>query len=554
MAKKPLFLHHTRKKQHPTRVWSRMPPLASGTMPAMEPPNSLPAALQPLLQSHRYPGNVHQPVEVIETHISWVLLAGADAYKIKKPLQLPFLDFSTLALRQRYCDDELRLNQRFAPDIYLDVLPVRDTPKRGLQWGGSDSDGPVVEVAVHMRRFDETGRLDRVAARGALTAAHISDLAESVAAFHERAAINKEGFGSPAQVLAPAIDNFHELAQLLPPSSDIHGRLYALRNWTVAQHQSLAALMQARQQAGQVRECHGDLHLANMVLIDGRVRMFDCLEFNTELRWIDVANEIAFTYVDLLDHRQAGLANWFVDEVLSRSGDYEAARLLPFYAVYRAMVRAKVAAIRAGQQRPQQGRTASYDEALVCVAQAERLTAPQTSRLIITHGLAGCGKTYASNQLLQDSSNTDSDADHQTGARIVRLRSDVERRRLYGMQRNQRSGASINSGIYDASAHQRTYKHLQDTSRMLLRAGWSVIVDAAFLRRDERDDFHALADDCGAGFAILAPQADTDELRRRITARQAGGSDASEATLEVLDKQLQWIEPLCEDERPHVLP
>ena len=522
-------------------------------MPA---PNTFPAALQPLLQADRYPAAVSPPVELVETHISWVLLAGEHAYKIKKPLKLPFLDFSTLDLRKRYCDDELRLNRRFAPDIYLGVVPVRDVPGRGPQWGGSDADGPVIDYAVLMRRFDESGRLDRVSARGALTATHLSDLAETVAIFHQGAAMAHGDHGSPAQVLAPALDNFRDLAQLLPPALGAQHRLDALRSWTGQQHRALAALMAARQRAGRVRECHGDLHLANMVLIDGRVRLFDCLEFNDALRWIDVANEIAFTYVDLLDHGQAGLANWFVDELLSRSGDYEAAQLLPFYAVYRALVRAKVAAIRAVQQQqpakrqrqvPGPGRdAASFDEALVYIAQAEQLVAPHTPRLIITHGLAGCGKTFASNTLLQ--------SDDPAFARMLRLRSDVERRRLFGLRRNQRSGAAVDAGIYDAGAHRRTYTHLQDTARSLLHAGWSVIVDAAFLRRAERDTFHALADACNAGFAILAPQADVDELRRRITARQASGNDASEATLDVLDKQLRWMEPLGEDERAHVLP
>lgn len=524
-------------------------------MSAMPRPDTFPVSLQPLLQPHRFPGAVQAPIVLIETHISWVLLAGDRAYKIKKPVKLPFLDFSTLALRKHYCDEELRLNRRFAPDIYLGVVAIRDVPEFGLRIGGAA--GPVVEHAVQMRRFDESARLDRVSARGELGVALLSDLAETVAAFHAKAAVTKSRFGSPAQVLAPALDNFRDLAQLLPPGNDgtTHQRLAALRAWTEQQHQALAGLMASRQRAGRVRECHGDLHLANMVLIDGRVRLFDCLEFNDELRWIDVANEIAFTYVDLLDHGQAGLANWFVDELLSRSGDYEAARLLPFYAVYRALVRAKVAAIRAGQQHgagrqrqlPGPARDSEpHGEAMAYLAQAEQLVAPRTPRLIITHGLAGCGKTFASNALLQ--------GDDPACARMLRLRSDVERRRLFGLRRNQRSGSGVDAGIYDAGAHQRTYTHLQDTARMLLQAGWSVIVDAAFLQRAERNSFHALADHCGAGFAILAPQADVRELRRRITARQASGSDASEATLEVLDKQLQWIEPLGRDEHACVLP
>ncbi|MEO7937947.1 MAG: MMPL family transporter [Burkholderiaceae bacterium] len=500
------------------------------------PPRSdLPPRLQPLLQADRYPGTVAQ-VEVVETHISWILLAGDRAYKIKKPVQLPFLDFSTLALRKRYCDDELRLNQRFAPDLYLEVLELRDTGENGLQWGGSV--GPIVEFAVHMRRFDEAGRLDRVCQRGALTPSHVSDLADTLVAFHDTAAIAPAGgrFGSAQQVLAPALDNFNDLAQL-SMDGDTQQRLAALRVWTETQHQALAGLMQQRLADGRVRECHGDLHLANMVLIDGRVRLFDCLEFNEELRWIDVANEIAFTYIDLRAHGQSGSANWFVDEVFSRNGDYSAACVLPFYAVYRAMVRAKVDAVRAGQSND------GFDATLQWITQAEQLVAPQRRRLIITHGLAGCGKTVASNRLLQQDS----------GARTLRLRSDVERRRLFGLERTQRSGSAINSGIYDADAHQRVYTHLQDTARMLLAAGWSVVIDAAFLQRSERDAFRALAAECDADFAILAPHADVDELRRRITTRQALGTDASEATLDVLDKQLQWIEPLDAGERVHLL-
>jgi len=495
----------------------------------------LPQRLRPLLQPQRYPGSVRR-VDVVETHISWVLLAGDSAYKIKKPVRLPFLDFSTLELRQRFCQDELRLNRRFAPDLYLEVLALRDAPHKGLQWGGSD--GTILDYAVRMRRFDEAGRLDHVCQRGALTAEHISDLADTVAAFHRQAAVAPAAsrFGLPEQVLAPALDNFDDLGARMADSG-AEPPLAGLREWTVSQHHALTELMQARRADGMVRECHGDLHLANMVLIDNRVRMFDCLEFNEDLRWIDLANEIAFTYVDLLDHDQPGLANWFVDEMLSRSGDYACVRLLPYYAVYRAMVRAKVEAIRAGQSHHGMDKAAHY------LSQAQQLVAPRRSRLIITHGLAGCGKTVASNRILQQ--------DEQ--ARTLRLRSDVERRRLFGLHRNERTGADINTGIYDKDAHQRTYTHLQDTARMLLAAGWSVIVDAAFLNRGERDSFHALAKACDADFAILAPQANVDELRRRICARQAKGADASEATLEVLERQLQWIEPLDAGERARVI-
>jgi len=277
----------------------------------------LPPLIRALLEPQCYPDAV-KTVELVQTHISWVLLAGDFVYKIKKPLKLPFLDFSTLERRHICCQDELRLNRRFAPDLYLDVVGINNTPQ-DPRLGGA---GVPIEYAVRMRRFDEAGRLDRVCARGELTAAHLSDLANAVVAFHADtpALPPASRFGMPREVLAPALDNFHDLSRLLR-HEHVQGRLNALRAWTEAQFNHLSPLMEARKRARRVRECHGDLHLANLVLIDERVRMFDCIEFNEDLRCIDVASEIAFTYIDLLDHGQPGLANWFVDEVLSRNGD-----------------------------------------------------------------------------------------------------------------------------------------------------------------------------------------------------------------------------------------
>ena len=489
---------------------------------------SLPPLIRALLAPERYPPGVAQ-VELVQTHISWVLLAGDFAYKIKKPVTLPFLDFSTLAQRQRYCVDELRLNRRFAPDIYLEVVGIFNTPD-DPQWHG---EGMPIEYAVKMRRFDEAGRLDRVCARGELQPAHLSHLADSLTAFHDAAAAAppESRFGSASSIIGPARDNFCDLLRAFQNNA-VQTRLEALRVWTEAQFVQLAPLMVARKVAGRVRECHGDLHLANLVLIKQRVLMFDCLEFNEDLRWIDVANEMAFTYVDLLAHQQAGLANWFVNEVLSRSGDYQAARVLRFYAVYRALVLAKVAAIRAGQS------DGDNHEALAYIALSERLLAVPPLRLVITHGLSGCGKTMASDAVLQ----TDTDA------ATLRLRSDVERKRLFGLASAAHSGSGLDTGIYTADAHTRTYAHLRQLAASLLNAGWSVIVDAAFLKRAERESFRSLARVAGAAFGILAPLATPDALRQRIEARRALGRDASEATLEVLAQQMKSLQPLGQDE------
>ncbi len=485
---------------------------------------NLPILLRALLEPQRYPDTV-QRVALVETHISWVLLAGDFAYKIKKPLKLPFLDFSTLAQRHICCLDELRLNSRFAPDLYLGVVGIFNTSQDPHFVG----DGNPIEYAVKMRRFDEAARLDRVCARGELLPVHLSDLADTLVAFHDGAqtAPQASRFGSPSQIRATALDNFQALLRLLP-DADLQARLGVLQTWTEAQFERLTPLFEARKRDGRVRECHGDLHLANLVLIGQRVRMFDCIEFSEDLRWIDVASEIAFTYVDLLAHDRAGLADWFLDQVLSRSGDYEAALVLRFYSVYRALVRAMVAAIRINQTRD------GDSEAMAYVALAERLVAPPVVRLVITHGLSGCGKTKASDELLQ------SDA----AACTLRLRSDVERKRLFGRVSKDPRGAPPDTGIYAPSASVRTYAHLRELADTLLRAGWSVIVDAAFLKHADRASFRALAKEVGAPFSILAPQATPAQLRERIQARAVLGRDASDASLEVLAQQMHTIEPL----------
>lgn len=451
-------------------------------------------------------------VELVETHISWLLLAGDLAYKLKKPVVLPFLDYGSAERRHFFCNEELRLNRRFAPALYLDVVAVE----------GSG------EWAVRMRRFAEAGRLDHVCARGELSLGQLSELARVIVAFHESAASAPptSRFGEPAQVRAQTLENFEELQRLLPGELP---RLARLKAWTETEFERLRALLAARKGAGRIRECHGDLHLGNLVLIDGQVTPFDCIEFNEDFRWIDVASELAFTYVDLLDHRRPDLAAWLLNEWLACSGDYAAVPLMHFYTVYRALVRAKVAAIR---------RDAA--EAGQYLALADALMSPPRPRLTITFGLSGAGKTTASSALLL--------ADATAGT--LRLRSDIERKRLYGVAADAPSHSALAGGIYGPEANRQTYARLAELAGDLLADGWSVIVDAAFLQRCQRDIFHALADRSAADFSILACSAPPEELRRRISSRCG---DASEATLEVLARQLGEVEPLEAAEQAFVL-
>jgi aminoglycoside phosphotransferase family enzyme/predicted kinase len=492
----------------------------------MHPPP--PALIHALLEPKRYPHPAPR-VELVETHISWVLLAGDYAYKIKKPVTLPFLDFATLAQRHSYCEIELRLNRRFAPALYLDVVAISGTPE-DPRFGVA---GAAIEFAVKMRRFDETARLDRLCARGALTDEHLSELAQTLVSFQRVAAQAPPDsrFGNPDEILAPVLENFEELQALLP-EPPWQSRLAALSAWSRSEFKRLRPQFIARKTSGRVLECHGDLHLGNLALIDARVTLFDCIEFNEDFRWIDVASEIAFTFVDLLDHRLPGLACWFLNQWLSHSGDFEAVPLMRFYASYRALVRAKVAAIRSSQAETNMGEAHGY------VVLAKQLARPPRPRLIITHGLSGCGKTAASTRLLLGDAT----------ATTLRLRSDVERKRLFGLAPQDGSGSAVDGGIYQREADQLTYRHLLDLARKQLAAGWSSVIDAAFLRRADRAAFQALAVDAGAEFFILAPQATAAQLRERIIGRLKEGSDASEATLAVLDRQMAWIEQLDADE------
>lgn len=445
--------------------------------------------------------------KTIETHISRVLLTPGFAYKFKKPVVLPFLDYGSVDKRRACCEAELRLNRRYAPGLYLDVV---------------EADG---EPAVRMRRFAEADRLDHVCTRGELTAAQLSGLARTIAAFHAEAAVAtaESRFGTPEQVLAPAVENFDELDRLLPDQAPA---LAALRQWTGAEFERRRTTLAARKAGGFVRECHGDLHLGNLVLLDGKVTPFDAIEFNEDLRWIDVASEIAFTWIDLIDHGRPGLACWLLNEWLIWSGDFAALSVLRFYAVYRAVVRAKVAAL--------QGRAADATEYL---ALAGKLAVAPPRACTITFGLSGSGKTTASStRLLADAT-----------ASTIRVRSDVERKRLFGLAPDSDSGGAI----YTADATSRTYGRLLALARQALTDGWPVIVDAAFLRRTEREEFRSLAAALGVPFRILACEAPAGELRRRLLARQA---DASEATVEVLEAQLNWAEPLGADERKLAVP
>jgi len=498
---------------------------------------SLDRLIAALCQPARYAHPVGA-VELLQTHISCVLLAGDYAYKIKKPVNLGFLDFTTLAARRHYCEEELRINRRTAPGLYLEVVAIGGSVAEPAIGGA----GAAIEYALRMRRFAQDDLLDRMARQGRLLPQHIDALARDVAAFHAR--IGRAGadqaFGNPQHILAPALQNFEQLLALACDKVDI-ALLARLRDWTIHAHAALAPVFATRKRDGWVRECHGDLHLGNIALLEGAPTPFDGIEFNPAFRWIDVMGEVAFLAMDLFDHRLPRLAYRFLNTYLEITGDYAGLRVLRFYLVYRALVRAKVSALKAHQPgmaaKDRSETEHAYRRHLYL---SERLARPAHPAMLIMHGLSGSGKTTVSQFFLES-----------PGA--VRLRSDVERKRLYGIAAAEHSNSALDAGLYTPAASRRTYGRLADLARAVLDARYPVIVDAAFLRRAERDRFAQLARDANASFLIAACAASPATLRERVAARERDAEDASDAGVTVLQRQIATAEPLTADEIAHTM-
>ena len=474
-------------------------------------------------------------VRVIETHISYVILTGEFAYKIKKCVDLGFVDFTTLDKRKRYCDEELRLNSRLAPDIYLEVVPICETS--GVPRVGKG--GKVLEYAVRMREFAQEALADRAIIRGELTATHIDALAQQVAAFHASlpGCAGNDEYGGPEAILDNSEQNFSQM-RALPVAAAPRQLLDEVEAWSALEHERLRECFLQRKHEGKVRECHGDLHLGNIVLLTGP-RIFDCIEFNAQLRWIDVMNDIAFLVMDLRAAGRQDFAARFLNAYLEISGDYAGLRVLRYYLVYRAMVRAKVSLMRAQQLAGKAAASSSLQEQFCRYLALARTCIRDTRFVLITHGFSGSGKTTLSQALVE-----------LTGA--IRIRSDVERKRLHPDASAGRQQAAVASGLYSAEVTGQTYRHLLELARVVLESGHGVIVDATFLKAGPRDMFRAFAAHAGAPFAILDFSVGVETLRSRIGARLRQGQDASDADQAVLDHQLSTHEPLQQPERAFV--
>ena len=437
----------------------------------------------PLIDALREPDAYPHPctaIRLIETHISWVFLTGEYAYKLKKPLDFGFLDFTTLARREFYCREELRCNRRFAPDLYLDCVPVNRAADGRVRIGGS---GETIEWAVKMREFDVDEQADHVLERGELEAPLLRRFAARLTRIYAAAPAPRamaDEFGA-AHIAAPVTDNFRELERLRS-DPDERAALARIRTWSANRHALLRDVFDARARDGYVRECHGDLHLANLV-------------------------------------RRDDLAYAFLDAYLDASADYDGAALLRYYAVYRSLVRAKIAALRLEQCADPH----SAESLATHLAWADRATEARGVALVLMCGVSGSGKSWLAERLAP-------------ALPAIRLRSDVARDAL--------SPPAGESGArYSPAQRERVYTRLGDCARPILAGGDTVIVDATFADRATRARFAGLARAAGAACVVVYCTAARATLEERITRREREGRDPSEATVAVLQQQLAHFEP-----------
>ncbi|MBA3470864.1 MAG: AAA family ATPase [Herpetosiphonaceae bacterium] len=481
----------------------------------------LPAVIQALLQPDLYPHPVQPPFSVLQTHAAYVVLTGEYAYKVKKSVNLGFLDFSSLEKRRFFCHEELRLNARHAPDLYLAVVPIA-APNGAFQLGAGA--GEIVEYALQMRQFPQSALLSALFARGELTLEHMALLGRRVAAMHALAPTNAEiqAFGALSAIEQVIADNYRS------------GQAYIGRDQTQQQYDQTKAftdaLLQAhpdwfaqRQAAGMIRECHGDLHLNNVYYHAGEMHPFDCIEFNPAFRNIDVLYDVAFMLMDLDGRGRRDLAYQFLNSYLEQTADYWGAVLLPLYASMRAYVRAKVQSLLGDDPHlSPSDRSHIHQEAARYYQHAWDYTRRQDGRIIVMMGLSGSGKSTVGQHLAQ-----------QLGA--VHIRADALRKHLGGVPLAERGAADL----YTRAMSDRTYARLLELGIFLARHGQRVILDAKYDRRQRRQTVLEQAQAAGLPIQLVYCTAPQSILHQRLEQRQ---HDVSDATVEVLAGQV--FEPL----------
>ncbi|HBN77824.1 MAG TPA: aminoglycoside phosphotransferase [Planctomycetaceae bacterium] len=469
-----------------------------------------------------------EDLQLIETHSAWVILTGEYAYKIKRPVDLGFLDFSSLEKRKFFCEQEIVLNSRLTQDLYIKVVPIT----RCVDHYKFEGRGETVEWAVKMHQFPQSALFSHMINAGELSETQIDALSQKIAAFHRetKQAQNQDDYGGFKSISQAAVNNF-EVFEPNSTYSQWDAKVASLRQWTADSLKTSESVFKKRKRDGMVRECHGDLHLNNIIWRNLQVEIFDGIEFNPHLRWIDVINDLAFCLMDLEANERPDLANRLLNNYLENTGDYDGIQILRFYMVYRAMVRAKVNRIRLSQNHEDDVHSPSAQLCKKYLNLAAAFSQPFSPRLVIMHGLSASGKSSISQSLAEFS-----------GA--IRIRSDVERKRKSPDSYQNESAVRL----YSQDQNNKTYTRLLELSQTILNSGYSVIVDATFLKEQYRVPFLNLVKDSKIPFAILSCTSSEAELRRRLEKRGLQRNSISDADGSVLTQQIASQDPLSSEE------
>ncbi|MCC5898818.1 MAG: AAA family ATPase [Phormidium sp. BM_Day4_Bin.17] len=489
--------------------------------------SSFPKLIQQMQEPEFYPHPVTQPIQLKQTHGSFVLLTGEFVYKVKKSVDLGFFDYSTVEKRGHFCQEELRLNQRGAPGIYLAVLPITQEGDRFHLNG----DGEPVEYALKMRQFPKDNLFLDLLDRGELTLNHMEELGRIVADYHAQAPTNAEiaKFGEVAAIREAIDDNYRytqayigrvQTQQQFDDTKAYSDRIFAEHpDW-----------FEQRIREGKIRNCHGDLHLRNIALWGNRILLFDCIEFNQAFRYVDVMYDVAFTVMDCHARGRRDLGNAFLNTYLETTGDWQGLRVLPLYLSRQAYVRAKVTSFLLDDES-----VSPEDKQAAATAAAEyyhlawEYTQSQSGRIIMMSGLSGSGKSTQARKIARELDG-------------IQIRSDAVRKHLAGVALQERGPQAI----YSREMSDRTYSRLAELGAILAELGWIVILDAKYDRRRWRDKVHQRSQAAGIPLQIVHCHAPLEVLEQRL--RQRSG-DIADATADLLASQLEQAEDFTPEER-----